>query len=122
MVHIGYSKPKFIGLSALQNVSSISRNGRLHGARSGDGSKDVLALKVGQEGGGAVAEGTGGTEEVDLTVTAQVGGAVGGGAGGRGGEHLAGKRVGLDLDGDVLEDVALRQDHGARVDLEGVAG
>lgn len=105
-------------LTHSKHVSSIRRNGSHHRGDSRTGRGNVLAGKVGQEGGGGVAHGSAGAKDVDLARAAEARRA--GRAARR--EHLAGEAAGLDLDGDVLEDVALGQDVGAAADLEGVAG
>lgn len=89
------------------------------GGRAGAG--NVLAREVGEEAGVGAGEGSRGTEGVDHTGTAKVGraGGVGGVVGGGEQETQLG---GQDGRGDVLEDVALGEDHGAGVDLEGVRG
>lgn len=105
----------------LLQLAETGAGGTSLGGRGGAGGGNVLALEVGQEGGVAGGEGAGAAERVDDAGTAQVGRADGVGGGVGGGEQLA-LDVGQDGRGHVLEDVALGQDHGARVDLEGVVG
>lgn len=108
--------------ACLQNVTSVRGDRGLHGARSRASSRNRLASKVGQEVGRRLAEGTAAAKDVDLAAAAQGRGALAGVRSSGHSEHAAGEGRGLDLDGDVLEDVALGEDHGAGADLEGVAG
>lgn len=82
--------------------------------------RNVLAAEIGEEAGRSSRQGAGAAVGIDLAYVSEVGGAsCVGGAIWRG-EHEAcdGRVLGGD---DVLEDVALGDDHGARVNLKGVA-
>lgn len=107
---------------SLQHVTSVGGDGGRHAARRRAGAGNVLARKVGQEASGGLAQSTAGAKDVDLARAAQRRRAAGAVRGRGHAEHLAGERGGLDLNGDILEDVALGQDVGAGADLEGVAG
>ncbi|CAH0057350.1 unnamed protein product [Clonostachys solani] len=104
---------------------------RKNGAKAGSGShvlsigiargrRDILAVEVGEEASISARKLARASVAVDLAGVAEVGGAgrVGGAVGA--GEHLAGTSR-LDGSDDVLEHVALGDNHGARVDLERVA-
>lgn len=88
------------------------------GVGGGIGAGDVLAAKVLEEAGVGAGEGARGAKGVSLAAAAE--GAAAGAAAVGDGEELAADGA---VDGglDVLEDVALGQDHAAGVDLEGVA-
>lgn len=102
-------------------LSETSAAGDGLGGLGGGGAGNVLALEVGQEGRVGGGEGAGAAKGVDNTGAAEVGGADGVAGGVGGGEELA-LNVGQDGGGDVLEDVALGENHGTGVDLESVVG
>ena len=116
------SNPSFELVSSLHlQLTLTSVGGNAGGNSTVSGSRgNVLAREIGQEVSVGLAEGTAGSEAVDLTDAAKGGGAGGSRAGGGDGEELA-INGGLNGGTNDLENVALGQNVTTRADLESVA-